>query len=354
MKRRKILIATLLFLITILFGNSALGYRDTLYYKWTTYIDLGGVTLDGNGNETDQIIFCRNKGTTMKHDYYEFKKAGNTKKLSATLARAIYYVTEGNDMKDVSEKNRAIIQWMIWYQSKVGKSEEDGTYFVNNKIISTVNNGLISNFSKLDNTMMDNAKTTAKFFISAAKEDERTETSTPLNLNFFKGENNNKKKLEDGGSYQMEDKGDHYEYQYRFQKSSDWTVDNVKVDVSGDNIGSYQIKFKYKEKIGDADWTNKSQYITGTETKTFDKMTDGYTEEHPQKTCEKFFSTYEVIQVNIQVTKKDANQSMNGNEITVRFKYKEATSKEERTSYSGTYQLYKNVSPYSRTKCCFG
>ena len=82
-------------------------------------------------------------------------------------------------------------------------------------------------------------------------------------------------------------------------------------------------------------------------------MTDGYTKDNPQKTCEEFFSTYEVIQVNIQVTKKDANQSMDGNEITLKFKYKEATDKEERTSYSGTYQLYKNVSPYSRTKCCF-
>lgn len=351
MKRRKILIATLLFLITILFGNSALGYRDTLYYSWSTYIDLGGVTLDGSGNETDQIIFCRNKGTIMKHPHYEFKKAGNTKKLSATLARAIYYVTKGKDMKDVSEKNRAIIQWMIWYQSKVGKSEEGGRYFVNNKIISTVNNGLISNFHKLDNTMMENARTTAKDLLFRAREDERKETSTPLNLQFLKDQNS--KALEDGGSYQMEDKGDHYEYQYRFQKSSDWTVDQVKVDIDGSNIGTYKIQFKCKEKIG-GDWKNKAQYISGTETKTFDKMTDGYTEEHPQKTCEKFFSTYEVIQVNIQVTKKDANQSMNGNEITVRFKYKEATSKEERTSYSGTYQLYKNVSPYSRTKCCFG
>lgn len=351
MKKRKILIAILLFLITILFGNSALGYRDTLYYKWTTYIDLGGVTLDGSGKETDQIIFCRNKGTTMNHNEYQFKKSGNTKKLSATLARAIYSVTKGKDMKDVSEENRAIIQWMIWYQSKVGKSEEGGKYFVNNKIISTVNNGLISNFSKLDNTMMENARTTAKFLLKNAGEYERKETSTPLNLRFLKDQNS--KALEDGGSYQMEDKGDHYEYQYRFQKSSDWTVDNVKVDVSGDNIGSYQIKFKYKKKIGDADWTNKSQYITGTETKTFDKMTDGYTKDNPQKTCEKFFSTYEVIQVNIQVTKKDANQSMDENEITLKFKYKEATDKEERTSYSGTYQLYKNVSPYSRTKCCF-
>lgn len=351
MKRRKILIATLLFLITILFGNSALGYRDTLYYKWTTYIDLGGVTLDGNGNETDQIIFCRNKGTTMKHDYYEFKKAGNTKKLSATLARAIYSVTEGKDMKDVSEQNRAIIQWMIWYQSKVGKSEDGGKYFVNNKIISTVNNGLISNFSKLDNTMMDNAKTTAKFLLSAAKEDENKETSTPLNLKFLKGAND--KKLEDGGSYQMEDKGDHYEYQYRFQKSSDWTVNSVKVDVDGSNVGSYKIQFKYKAKVGDGDWTDKSQYITGTESKKFEKMTDGYTTNNPQKTCEEFFNTYEVIQVNIQVTKKDANQNMDGNEITLKFNFKEAADKEERTSYSGTYQLYKNVSPYSRTKCCF-
>lgn len=352
MKRRKILIATLLFLITILFGNSALGYRDTLYYKWTTYIDLGGVTLDGNGNETDQIIFCRNKGTTMKHDYYEFKKAGNTKKLSATLARAIYSVTKGKDMKDVSEQNRAIIQWMIWYQSKVGKSEDGGKYFVNNKIISTVNNGLISNFSKLDNTMMDNAKTTAKFLLSAAKEDENKETSTPLNLKFLKGTND--KKLEDGGSYQMEDKGDHYEYQYRFQKSSDWTVNSVKVDVDGSNVGSYKIQFKYKAKVGDGDWTDKSQYITGTESKKFEKMTDGYTTNNPQKTCEEFFNTYEVIQVNIQVTKKDANQNMDGNEITLKFNFKEAADKEERTSYSGTYQLYKNVSPYSRTKCCFG
>ncbi len=353
MKRRKILIATLLFLITILFGNSALGYRDTLYYSWSTYIDLGGVTVDGSGNETDQIIFCRNKGTTMRHNYYEFKKAGNTKKLSATLARAIYKITGGRDMKDVAEYDRASIQWMVWYQSKVAKNDANSSkYFVNGKVISTVNNGLTSNFSKLDNNKMEQARNKATKAILEAKEEESKSTTSPLNLKFLKGSND--KVLEDGGSYKMEDKGDHYEYQYRFQKSSDWTVDQVKVDIDGSNIGTYKIQFKYKEKIGDGDWKNKAQYISGTETKTFDKMTDGYTKDNPQKTCEAFFSTFEVIQVNIQVTKKDANQGMDGNEITLKFKYKEATDKEERTSYSGTYQLYKNVSPYLRTKCCFG
>lgn len=352
MKKRKILIAILLFLITILFGNTALGYRDTLYYKWTTYIDLGGVTLDGNGKETDQIIFCRNKGTSMNHNEYQFKKAGNTKKLSATLARAIYKVTDGKNIKNIAEYDRAIIQWMLWYQSKAAKSDENSSrYFVNGKIISTVNNGLTSNFSKLDNNKMEQARRKATQIILKAKEEEKNSSTNPLNLEFLKGSNS--KVLEDGGSYEMEDKGDYYEYQFRFKKSSDWTVDNIKVDVSGNNIGSYQIKFKYKKKVSDDDWTNKAQYISGTETSTFEKMTGGYTQDNPPKTCEDFFSTYEVIQVNIQVTKKDANQNMDGNEITLKFKYKEATDKEERTSYSGTYQLYKNVSPYSRTKRCF-